>query len=285
MLSITTKSPYAVRALAELARCGGTAPVPIGELAKRRNIPVQFLEQLFAVAAARGHPQVPARRQGRLHVRPRPVRGHRPRGRRAARRPTRRRRRVDLRRRRRSRPRRPPERHDRRRGREREPRRGRADVLHLGRSIDRAALDGRHRGGVRCSHHCERSQSVQTAQRGPGTMGQAPRGAARDCRRARAPPERGEGAAHQPRAHGSQGSDGARDVVACPGNRARGRPAGVNVLPCAFSPSSSSPASRARGRSTFRLRVSRCTSWLTKPRKSRRLYTSRSRACARRGGA
>src|SRR5580765_7867266 len=36
MLSITTKSPYAVRALAELARCGGTAPVPIGELAKRR---------------------------------------------------------------------------------------------------------------------------------------------------------------------------------------------------------------------------------------------------------
>jgi Rrf2 family transcriptional regulator, cysteine metabolism repressor len=48
MLSITTKSPYAVRALAELARSGGTAPVPIGELAKRRNIPVQFLEQLFA---------------------------------------------------------------------------------------------------------------------------------------------------------------------------------------------------------------------------------------------
>ena len=30
MLSITTKSPYAVRALTELARCGGTAPVPIG---------------------------------------------------------------------------------------------------------------------------------------------------------------------------------------------------------------------------------------------------------------
>jgi Rrf2 family protein len=48
VLSITTKSPYAVRALAELARNGGAGPVPIGELAKRRDIPVQFLEQLFA---------------------------------------------------------------------------------------------------------------------------------------------------------------------------------------------------------------------------------------------
>jgi len=48
MLSITTKSPYAVRALAELARSGTAGPVPIGELARRRDIPVQFLEQLFA---------------------------------------------------------------------------------------------------------------------------------------------------------------------------------------------------------------------------------------------
>ena len=48
MISITTKSPYAVRALAELARAGDGAPVPIGELARRRDIPVQFLEQLFA---------------------------------------------------------------------------------------------------------------------------------------------------------------------------------------------------------------------------------------------
>ena len=48
MLAITTKSPYAVRALAELARRGGDTPVPIGEIAKARNIPVQFLEGLFA---------------------------------------------------------------------------------------------------------------------------------------------------------------------------------------------------------------------------------------------
>src|SRR3954454_22887681 len=53
MLSITTKSPYAVRALAELAR-SGAGPVPIGELAKRRDIPVQFLEQLFAVMRRAG---------------------------------------------------------------------------------------------------------------------------------------------------------------------------------------------------------------------------------------
>ena len=54
MLSITTKSPYAVRALAELARCGGSGPVPIGELARRRDVPVQFLEQLFAVLRRAG---------------------------------------------------------------------------------------------------------------------------------------------------------------------------------------------------------------------------------------
>ena len=48
MLAITTKSPYAVRALAELARRGGDAPVPIGDIATARGIPVQFLEGLFA---------------------------------------------------------------------------------------------------------------------------------------------------------------------------------------------------------------------------------------------
>jgi Rrf2 family cysteine metabolism transcriptional repressor len=48
MLSITTKSPYALRALTALAMAGDSAPVPIGELARRRDIPPQFLEQLFA---------------------------------------------------------------------------------------------------------------------------------------------------------------------------------------------------------------------------------------------
>ena len=54
VLSITTKSPYAVRALTELARSGGDGPVPIGELARRRDVPVQFLEQLFAVLRRAG---------------------------------------------------------------------------------------------------------------------------------------------------------------------------------------------------------------------------------------
>ncbi len=54
MLSITTKSPYALRALTELARIGADSPVPIGELARRRDIPVQFLEQLFAVLRRAG---------------------------------------------------------------------------------------------------------------------------------------------------------------------------------------------------------------------------------------
>lgn len=54
MISITTKSPYALQALAELGRSSGDGPVPIGELARRREIPVQFLEQLFATLRRAG---------------------------------------------------------------------------------------------------------------------------------------------------------------------------------------------------------------------------------------
>ena len=54
MLSITTKSPYALKALTELGRQGGDVPIPIGELARQRDIPVQFLEQLFAVLRRAG---------------------------------------------------------------------------------------------------------------------------------------------------------------------------------------------------------------------------------------
>jgi DNA-binding IscR family transcriptional regulator len=54
MLSITTKSPYALRALTELARMDTSDPVPIAELARRRDVPVQFLEQLFATLRRAG---------------------------------------------------------------------------------------------------------------------------------------------------------------------------------------------------------------------------------------
>jgi Rrf2 family cysteine metabolism transcriptional repressor len=54
LLAISSKSPYAVRALSELARTGGAGPVPIGEIARRREIPVQFLEGLFATLRRAG---------------------------------------------------------------------------------------------------------------------------------------------------------------------------------------------------------------------------------------
>jgi len=56
MISVTSKSRYAVVALAELAR-SGEAPVPIAQIADRRAMPVQFLEQLFSTL----------RRDGLLH--------------------------------------------------------------------------------------------------------------------------------------------------------------------------------------------------------------------------
>jgi Rrf2 family transcriptional regulator, cysteine metabolism repressor len=53
LLVITAKSAYAVRALAELAR-RGTAPVPIGEIAARRDISPQLLESLFVTLRRAG---------------------------------------------------------------------------------------------------------------------------------------------------------------------------------------------------------------------------------------
>ena len=47
MISVTSKSRYAVVAMAELAR-SGDRPVPIATIAERRGMPVQFLEQLFS---------------------------------------------------------------------------------------------------------------------------------------------------------------------------------------------------------------------------------------------
>jgi Rrf2 family cysteine metabolism transcriptional repressor len=57
VITITSKSRYAVQALTELARLGalpGGQPVPIAELARRRDIPLQFLEQLFATLRRSG---------------------------------------------------------------------------------------------------------------------------------------------------------------------------------------------------------------------------------------
>jgi Rrf2 family cysteine metabolism transcriptional repressor len=54
MITITTKSPYALSALVELYSHGDSGPVPIAELARRRQIPVQFLEQLFATLRRAG---------------------------------------------------------------------------------------------------------------------------------------------------------------------------------------------------------------------------------------
>jgi Rrf2 family transcriptional regulator, cysteine metabolism repressor len=54
VISITSKSPYAISALSELYGFGDRAPVALSELARRRGIPAQFLEQLFAVLRRAG---------------------------------------------------------------------------------------------------------------------------------------------------------------------------------------------------------------------------------------
>jgi len=53
VISVTSKSRYAVVAMAELAR-SGDRPLPVKELAERRGIPDQFLEQLFSTLRRSG---------------------------------------------------------------------------------------------------------------------------------------------------------------------------------------------------------------------------------------
>ena len=54
MISVTSKSRYAVVAMAELARSAEDRPVPIATVAERRGMPVQFLVQLFSTLRRSG---------------------------------------------------------------------------------------------------------------------------------------------------------------------------------------------------------------------------------------
>lgn len=53
MISVTSKSRYAVVAMAELAQAGDT-PTPLSTIAERRDVPLQFLEQLFSTLRRAG---------------------------------------------------------------------------------------------------------------------------------------------------------------------------------------------------------------------------------------
>lgn len=53
-MNISAKSKYAVRALVELAHQTNGQPIPIADIANRRDIPLQFLEQLFSTLRKSG---------------------------------------------------------------------------------------------------------------------------------------------------------------------------------------------------------------------------------------
>lgn len=60
-MQLSTKGRYAVMAMVVLAQRGGSAALPITEIAEGQNLPVSYLEQLFMklrraglVTAARG---------------------------------------------------------------------------------------------------------------------------------------------------------------------------------------------------------------------------------------
>lgn len=53
-MNISAKSKYAVRALVELAQQNNGNPIPIADIASKRDIPLQFLEQLFSTLRKAG---------------------------------------------------------------------------------------------------------------------------------------------------------------------------------------------------------------------------------------
>ena len=54
MISVTAKSPYGISALVELAISPEGKPVPAAEIARKRGIPPQFLEQICATLRRAG---------------------------------------------------------------------------------------------------------------------------------------------------------------------------------------------------------------------------------------
>jgi Rrf2 family protein len=46
-LKLLTKSRYAIRLLLDMARQNGSAPIQLGEVAKRQNLPLKYLEQIL----------------------------------------------------------------------------------------------------------------------------------------------------------------------------------------------------------------------------------------------
>ena len=54
MISITAKAPYGISALVELALSPEGTPVPAAEIARKRGIPPQFLEQICATLRRAG---------------------------------------------------------------------------------------------------------------------------------------------------------------------------------------------------------------------------------------
>src|SRR5687767_13209651 len=47
-MRLSRRSEYGLRALVDLVRHGGTAPLALGALARRNNLPSKFLEQIMA---------------------------------------------------------------------------------------------------------------------------------------------------------------------------------------------------------------------------------------------
>jgi Rrf2 family protein len=54
VISITTKSQYGLSALTELALSPDGKPVPVAEIARKRAVPAQFLEQICAALRRAG---------------------------------------------------------------------------------------------------------------------------------------------------------------------------------------------------------------------------------------
>ncbi len=54
-MKLSTRSRYGTRILLELARSSGDRPVQVGQISRRQNIPVKYLEQLIRTLKGAGY--------------------------------------------------------------------------------------------------------------------------------------------------------------------------------------------------------------------------------------
>ena len=60
-MKLCTKSRYGIRLLLDMTKHNGSSPIQLGEVAKRQNLPLKYLEQIIIPLKKANYVRKPAR--------------------------------------------------------------------------------------------------------------------------------------------------------------------------------------------------------------------------------